>query len=738
MADQEVSSPEGSKGHRTREQLTIALVGNPNCGKTTLFNRLTGSRGKVGNMPGVTVGASRAALRSVPDWELVDLPGTYSLFAQSPDEQVTQEVLLQSGGGRRPDVLALVLEEEQVRSGLFLVLQVLAWGSAGFVLINETQKKVAREERESLDLDALAEGLGVPVRRVNFVRDTPAQLLEALVAGVTGARSTPVAESDWPAEQGWEAAVQELRTAFPAWSPAQATFILLRGAEPIQTGAGEAQQVERLRARLAGESNATVSAWAAQLQLQDAGRRMERIRELTARALVPPPAQKRTGQSGRPGTTQRDRWTTRIDRVLTHPVAGQFILALVFFAVFQAVYAWAAAPMDWVDSAMGMAIHALSQHLPETWWSSLLLDGLLGGIAGIVVFVPQIMILFGLTAALEATGYMARVGFLGDRFLQRLGLNGRSIVPLVSGMACAVPAVLAARTIPGKRERLLTILITPLMTCSARLPVYAFLIGFLVPDQTLLGTFNLQGLFLLGLYLTSIVAALLLSWVLHRGLPRRNEAGYTTEWPAYRWPRWKDIAVEMVHKAWTFVSSAGRVILVVSLVLWALARFGPPASMEQVRQQHAQAATDDELAARDAALLDASFIGQISHTIEPIVQPMGLNGTMGIALLTSFAAREVFVGTLSTLYPSPGSETGNIQTLRRRLSEEMHPATGLPLLNPASALALLIFYMFAMQCMSTVAIVGRELKSWTWALGQALGFTLFAYGAALLAYQIIS
>jgi Fe2+ transport system protein B len=300
----------------------------------------------------------------------------------------------------------------------------------------------------------------------------------------------------------------------------------------------------------------------------------------------------------------------------------------VFFLIFQAVYAWASWPMDQVDAAFGWALAQLSEVLPATWWRSLLVDGLLAGVAGIVVFVPQIMILFGLTAALDQTGYMARVGFLGDRFLARLGLNGRSIVPLVGGLACAVPAVMAARSIPGKRERLLTILVTPLMTCSARLPVYAFLIGFVVPDERVLGgLLNLQGLFLFGIYVLSTLAALALAFALHRGLPRRNEGTFTLEWPAYRWPRLRDIGQEMLSKGWTFVASAGQVILIVSLALWGLSQVGPSGALEAVDARYADlpATAENELA-REAERLEASWIGEIGHFIEPAVRPLGYDG----------------------------------------------------------------------------------------------------------------
>ena len=442
------------------------------------------------------------------------------------------------------------------------------------------------------------------------------------------------------------------------------------------------------------------------------------------RPLVPDPPTEHDAQA----STR----TTRVDAILTHPVWGHAIVALVFFGIFQAVYAWAAWPMDAVDALFSQGMQWVGERLPDTWWRSLLVDGLFAGIAGIVVFVPQIMILFGLTAILESTGYMARVGFLGDRFLQRLGLTGRSLVPLVSGMACAVPAVLAARSIPGKRERLLTILIPPLMTCSARLPVYAFLIAFIVPDQTVAGLFNLQGLFLFGLYVMSTLAALGLAALLHRSLPKRNEGGFTLEWPVYRWPVWTAVLREMISKGWTFVHSAGRVILVVSLVIWVLGRFGPTADMAAAR------AVEGTPAEQEAALMEASWMGQIGSFIEPVVRPLGYDGRLGIAILTSFAAREVFVGTLSTLYPTPGSDYGSITALQARLATEVHPRTGKPLLNVASAASLIVFYLFAMQCMSTVAIVQRELKSWTWALGQAVGFSLFAYLAALVVYQMLS
>ena len=690
--------------------MKIALVGNPNCGKTTLFNRLTGRRAKVSNMPGVTVERYQAPWKGQPGVQLVDLPGTYSLFAKADDERVTQRELLDSE--LQPDAVWIVLDSAHVRSSLFLALQVMEMGFPATVIINRTDATDVR-------LNALEAWLGVPAFSFHFEKERKDRLHTAL-ADAAPRVSTHHDERLVP--DAWNAAFSALNTHFPNATPVQLAWHLRTRDLPTWLTNPQTKALENVRSQHA-ESTAA-------MQLEEAGWRMEHIRN-NAEALIP------NGPEF-PWEEASER-TTRIDRILTHPVWGNAILALVFFGIFQAVYAWSEAPMDAVDRAFGWLYQAADGALADGWWKGLLLDGVLNGIAGIVVFVPQIMILFGLTSALEATGYMARVGFLGDRFLERLGLSGRSVVPLIGGMACAVPAVMAARTIPGKREQLITILVTPLMTCAARLPVYAFLIGFVVPNTTVWG-FKVQGLFLFGLYVASSLSALALAWALNRGLPNKTEGQFTMEWPAYRWPKLGEVVREMGSKGWSFVSSAGQVILVISVVIWGLSQFGPSEAMEAVEERYAQmenAAPEDIEAAR----MEASWLGHLGNWIEPAVRPLGYDGRMGIAILSSFAAREVFVGTMSTLFPggtAADSDEGRIRQLQKRLTQEVHPATGKPLLNTASAASLLIFYMYAMQCMSTVVIVRKELKSWPWALAQAIGFTLFAYGLALLVYQVLA
>ncbi len=691
--------------------MKFALLGNPNCGKTTLFNRLTGARGKVGNMPGVTVDSSKATVRFEREVELVDLPGTYSLHANAPDERITQEVLLNADHPDHPDVVLCVVEAAQLRSSLFLVSQILDWGFKAVLVINET-------DRSDYQTQPLEKGMGIPVLTINAVTGD----VRGFWTVLRSLEARSLAQPFIALESGsdWEEGIGQLMAHSPHLSRGQAIHLLRRGEAPNGWDESGKNALAEAKKTLRDAQGSVPSS--AALQLSEAGMRMERLRPILKSALGD------KSNEPDPEEAAKSLLTNQVDAILTHPFWGNIILGAVFFGIFQAVYAWSALPMEWVDGAFSSLINRLNSLLPESWWSSLLVDGLLSGIAGIVVFVPQIMILFGLTTALESTGYMARVGFLGDRFLQRIGLNGRSIVPLVGGLACAVPAVMAARSIPGRRERLLTILITPLMTCSARLPVYAFLIGFVVPNEQVFGVFNQQGLFLFGIYITSTLAALALAWIMHRALPRRTEGGFTLEWPVYRWPNARQVGQEMLSKGWTFISSAGQVIIVVSMVLWGLARFGPTDAMNEARE-----APENQ---RESALLEASYVGHLGRWVEPIFRPLGYDGRMGIAILTSFAAREVFVGTLSTLYPHDDAHSGNIDSLKTHLGEVINPHTGKPLLNSASALSLMLFYMFAMQCMSTVAVVQRELKSWFWAIAQAIGFSLIAYGMALLAFQI--
>ena len=695
--------------------MNIALVGNPNCGKTTLFNRLTGSRSKVTNMPGVTVERSDAPLKSRKDITLTDLPGTYSLFAQAGDERITQKALLSPLETATPDAVWLIVESAHIRSSLFLVMQVLEMEFPAAILINRTDGTEVNE-------DQLKQMLGVPVVQLNFERDRTEALESAILdmQPSIGTHSEPrLAPTDW------KTAFEILEGVFPELPSTRAAWYLRSRSVPDWLDARGKAAVSLARDE--------VDASPAALQLEEAGWRMESIRKWTPKLFPKKDGPQYPWQ-------EESRRTTSLDRILIHPIWGNAIVALVFFGIFQAVYAWSSAPMEAVDDGFGWLIQQADGALPDSWWKSLLLDGLLSGIAGIVVFVPQIMILFGLTSAMEATGYMARVGFLGDRLLQYLGLSGRSVVPLVGGLACAVPAIMAARSIQSQRERLITILVTPLMTCSARLPVYAFLIGFIVPNEHIWGgLFNQQGLFLFSLYFMSTLSALGLAWLLHRGLPTKAENEFTMEWPAYRWPKLREVVTEMFTKGWDFVANAGQVILIISLVIWGLSQFGPSGEMANVEQEYAKYESSASIEMeKEAALMQASWLGKVGQWIEPVVRPLGYDGRMGIAILSSFAAREVFVGTMSTLFPDSSNESGSILGLQRRLTQEIHPATGRPLINRASAASLIVFYMYAMQCMSTVVIVRKELDSWPWAIAQALGFSLFAYGLALLVFQLLA
>ena len=679
--------------------MNLAIVGNPNTGKSTVFQRLTGKSVSVGNLTGVTVDTAVAPCkhRGGESWVMHDLPGIYNLHAQSDDGRVTERTLLDSNHAHHPDFILMVADAMTLQGQLFLVLQVRELGVPCMLLLNDMHTTGPSRSELRSQARHLEEHLGMPVRVINALDDDA----EAWVQAWGSLLDTPNACAAIRAvPSALEGGVRALHEQLPKSTPGLLCHLLRMQHVPSWLSQ-EAKDVW-LKARQTMESPAA-------MQLEEAGERMAQIQQ-----ILPSPA-----PTVAPATTRR------LDGLLTHPVWGVLGFGLIFFVMFQAVYSWATVPTDMLDGWMASGIDAINGALPDTWWRSLIVDGALAGLAGILIFLPQIMILFGFTALLEHSGAMARLGYVGDRFLRTLGLGGRSAVSLVGGMACAVPAVMAARALPDRRERLLTILVTPMMTCSARLPVYAFLIAFVVPEGQILG-FNRQGLFLYALYLVSTFATLLMAWLLHRNLPNHStHLEHAEEWPPYRFPKPSLVASNMVRQGAVFLRSAGQVILVLSVVLWGLGFVGS-GSLEERR------------AMEPAQRLETSVLGAVGDAIEPVVTPLGYDGRLGIAVLSSFAAREVFVGTVQTLYPTTDGSTPKVSELKARLAKEIHPRTGRPLLTTASAASLIVFYMFAMQCLSTVAIVRSELNSWRWALGQAVALTSLAYLLAWMTHALLS
>jgi len=443
-----------------------------------------------------------------------------------------------------------------------------------------------------------------------------------------------------------------------------------------------------------------------------------------------------------PDPLEKTLFTERLDKLFLDRTWGYIILLGVLFLLFQSVFWMAQFPMDAIDWTFSHLGGWLGQHLPTVWWSNLLVNGLLAGLSGILVFVPQIMILFGLITILEDTGYMARISFLTDKLMRKVGLNGKSVMPMISGFACAIPAIMSARNIENRKERLLTILITPLMSCSARLPVYTMLIALVIPRKDVLGIFSLQGLVMMALYMLGVVMAMIVSYVAKWFIRLKEKSFFILELPIYRAPRWNNVVVTMINKAKTFVMDAGKVIMVISLILWAMSSFGPGGRMSAIaaaydvrEQQHpAQAADLDK--EKQSAMLENSYAGRLGHIIEPVIRPLGYDWKIGIALITSFAAREVFVGTMATLYSVEGGKDADQQTLRQRMQSARRD-DGSPVYTLASGVSLMIFYVLAMQCMSTLAVVRRETRTWKWPVIQLVYMTGLAYVMSLIVFQVL-
>jgi ferrous iron transport protein B len=703
-----------------KKKIHIALVGNPNSGKTSLFNCLTGLNQKVGNFPGVTVDKKTGAMVVSPnmDGKVIDLPGTYSLYPRRLDEWISYKVLLNQDKEIKADVIVVVADASNLKRNLLFCTQILDLKSP--MVIALTMMDLAKSKGIKIDIPELERELGVPVVAVNPRKQKGIpQLKKAIEQTALQLYQAPARDFIENKQLAIES-VEDVQKVLPALSDYKAVHYLINH-ESFDLNNEMQDVIESIERK--HNFNAT------RTQAEEILQRYGRIRRVMQVAV------------SEPDPLQKTRFTERLDDLLLHRRWGYIILLVVLFLLFQSVFWLAQYPMDWIDSGFAKLNSSLSAVLPESWWSNLLTHGVLAGLSGILVFVPQIMILFGLITLLEDTGYMARISFLTDRLMRSVGLNGKSVMPMISGFACAVPAIMSARNIENRKERLLTILITPLMSCSARLPVYTILIGLVIPRTYLFGFLGVQALVMMGLYLFGLVMALFVSYVAKHFIKLKEKSYFILELPAYRSPRWKNIIHTMINKAKVFVFDAGKVIMVISLILWALSSYGPGNRMQKVAEQYEQLKSepganmselDKEL---HAARLENSYAGILGKSIEPAITPLGYDWKIGIALITSFAAREVFVGTMATLY-SVGEDDQNSLKLQDKLKAATRPG-GSKLYTLATGISLMLFYLFAMQCMSTLAVVRRETRSWKWPLIQLVYMTGLAYVMSLMAYQLL-
>lgn len=696
--------------------LHIALVGNPNSGKTSVFNHLTGLDQKVGNYPGVTVEkregvATDKAGNSINVW---DLPGTYSLYASSKDEQIVLEELL---GDNPPDEIWVVVDANQLSRGLFLFGQVADLGFPVRLVISMID--VLEKRGTLLDVSSLEKRLGVEISLVN------ARKHKSVIDLLNNRHTVDFEERN--------SAVFDIKHAVPSdiWNQvtkreSEATLYkqwhkwVLEKQQITPPETVVAQQIEKVRT--------AENEW-----------RYSRIDEFLEAAFFP---LKQAGSAARMIEEETGK-SEKIDRFLTHPIYGYGVFVVLLLLIFQAIFAWATVPMDLIDVFFSSAGEWVEQALPASLFTDLIAKGIIPGIGGIVIFVPQIALLFFFIAILEESGYMSRLVYLMDRIMQMFGLHGKSIVPLISGVACAIPAVMATRTIDNWKDRLITIMVTPFMTCSARLPVYTILIALAVPSQKVLGFFNLQGLALMVLYLLGFIAAIVTAALFSKFSKLESDSSLILEMPDYKMPRWPNVGITIFLKSKSFVVEAGKVIFAISILLWVLSTFGPNNSVEDAQQSLASSQsewTELQEAEQDQMIqswqLEHSYAGILGKFIEPAIQPLGYDWKIGIALITSFAAREVFVGTIATIY-SVGGDPEDERSIRQRMKQQKRD-DGTPVYTLATAVSLLLFYAFAMQCMSTVAVVARETNSWKWPTIQVVFMTVLAYLSAFIAYQTLS
>lgn len=701
--------------------IKVALVGNPNTGKSTLFNLLTGLNQKIGNFPGITVDkkVGYCKLSGQQQAEIIDLPGTYSLYPKSKDESIVFQVLADKNNPSHPDVVVLVADATNLRRNLLLCSQVADLGLPMLLVLNMTD--MARKEGIHINVNKLAERLGIQVVAMSARKNDGLDVLKKAIAHTTYI-PTQVTGIDVTvfAPEAIAAVKAKLKTTSDYFA-----LQVLHQHEHLEFFTQEDQlEIEAIEKQYEFET--------AKIQGAETVARYRYLSTVLTDLIFDTGAEKKF------------KVTDKLDSILTNRFWGFFIFLAILFFVFNAIFSWSAYPMELIETSFVWLTDVGHQYLPPGVLTNLLLDGVVAGLGGIIIFIPQIAILFALISILEDTGYMARVTFMLDKIMRKFGLSGKSIVPMIGGIACAVPSIMSARNIENWKDRIITIMVTPLVSCSARLPVYTLLISLVVPNKQIFGFLSLQGLTLMAMYVISIFAAIFVAFIMRFIIKAKEKSYFIMELPVYRMPRWKNVFYTMYEKSKTFVLEAGKVIIAISIVLWVLATYGPSKRFEQIEKKYAniEATETDSIKVasieRDKAAekLENSYAGILGQAIEPVIKPLGFDWKIGIALITSFAAREAFVGTMSTIYSVDNADEQGA-TIRNKMRDAVNPETGLPVFTFATSLSLMLFYAFAMQCMSTVAVVYRETKSWKWPGIQLVYMTAMAYVASLIAYQLL-
>ena len=698
----------------SKNPIKVALIGNPNVGKTSVFNELTGLNQQVGNYPGITVEKKQGVckLNETTKAKIIDLPGTYSLNASSIDENVVIELLLNKNDEDFPDVAVVVTEVENLKRNLLLFTQIKDLEIPTILVINMAD----RMELKGIELDipVLEKELKTKIALISSRKKTGIDNLKNLILNYETLSTEPCLNASSIDPDYFN----NLRRAFPNQLLYKLWLVITQDVNFLNLDRNEIKSSFT-------KSHSDLK----KLQQKETIKRYQFINDTL-----------KLGQ--KIDVSKATDIRAKIDRILTHKIFGYVIFFGILMLIFQFLFDWSSIPMDFIDETFANLSSLAKQHLPAGEFTNLISEGLIPGIGGIVIFIPQIAFLFLFISVLEESGYMSRVVFLMDKIMRKFGLSGKSIVPLISGTACAIPAIMSARNIENWKERLITILVTPFTTCSARLPVYAILISLIIPEKRIFGFLSLQGLTLMGLYLLGFGMAVFSAYLLNKYLKLNCKSYFVVEMPSYKIPMFKNVGINVLEKTKAFVFGAGKIILALSVILWFLGSHGLSDDFNNAEkiiteQNKNKTITSEEFEDQvNSFKLENSYIGYMGKAIEPAIRPLGYDWKIGIAVVSSFAAREVFVGTLATIY-SVGSHSEEETTIKNKMAAEVHPVTGEKIFNFATGISLLLFYAFAMQCISTLAIVKKETNSWKWPIIQLVFMSGFAYITSLIAYQFL-